>query len=263
MISNDRPESGARGFRFTTLEVILIALLALLLGGIGGYVGRSLLLLQSAPAATAPAASAPAAPGLGASAPAASQSPQSSLDMKQVLAMVLARTRHFKGNPNAPVTIVEFADFQCPFCGRFFNTTEGPLEAKYVTDGTVRFAYLHLAFLGDESQWAALASECADEQGKFWEYHDKLFKSQNGENQGAFAKDNLKKFAVDLGLDAAKFNDCFDSGKYTSIVQAETQLAQQLNIQSTPTFLVNTTPVQGAQPYDTFATLIEQAKKGQ
>ncbi len=116
-----------------------------------------------------------------------------------------------------------------------------------------------MAFLGDESQWAAEASECADEQGKFWEYHDKLFISQNGENQGAFAKDKLKGFAADLKLDTTKFNSCMDSGKYTSIVQQETQMASQLGVQSTPTFLVNTTPVQGAQPFETFDKIILDA----
>ncbi len=127
----------------------------------------------------------------------------------------------------------------------------------------MRFGYLNLAFLGEESQWAAEASECADEQGKFWEYHDKLFASQNGENQGAFAKDKLKKFAADLGLDTTKFNTCLDSGKFTSVVQQETQLANDLGVGSTPTFLVNTTPVQGAQSFDTFSQIIDKAKSGQ
>ncbi len=124
----------------------------------------------------------------------------------------------------------------------------------------MRFGYLTLAFLGDESLWAAEASECADEQGKFWEYHDKLFASQNGENQGAFAKDKLKGFAADLKLDTEKFNACLDSGKYTQVVQDETNMAGQLGVQSTPTFLINTQPVQGAQSFDTFKQIIESEK---
>ena len=86
----------------------------------------------------------------------------------------------------------------------------------------VRLGYWHVAFLGEESQWAAEASECAADQDKFWEYHDKLFASQNGENQGAFNKDNLKQFAADLKLDTAAFNECLDSGKYTQAVQEQT-----------------------------------------
>jgi protein-disulfide isomerase len=123
---------------------------------------------------------------------------------------------------------------------------------------------LNLAFLGNESQWAAEASECADEQGKFWEYHDKLFSSQAGENQGAFSKDNLKKFAADLKLDTEKFNTCLDSGKYTKVVTDETQLAGESGVSSTPSFFVNTHFVQGAQPFQTFAGLIDSEKaKGQ
>ncbi|MEW5718934.1 MAG: thioredoxin domain-containing protein, partial [Chloroflexota bacterium] len=103
----------------------------------------------------------------------------------------------------------------------------------YVKTGIVRVGYFHMAFLGPESKWAAEASECAGEQGKFWEYYDKLFVSHAGENQGAFSKDNLKKFAADLKLDAAKFNTCLDSGKYSSTVENDTAFAQSLGISST------------------------------
>jgi cyclophilin family peptidyl-prolyl cis-trans isomerase len=96
-----------------------------------------------------------------------------------------------------------------------------------------------MAFLGEESQWAAEAAECAGEQEKFWEYHDTLFANQKGENQGAFSKDNLKKFAADLKLDTSKFNQCFDSGKYTDKIKKSNDDAAQLGVSSTPTVLVN------------------------
>jgi protein-disulfide isomerase len=118
-----------------------------------------------------------------------------------------------------------------------------------------------MAILGNESQWAAEASECAAEQDKFWEYHDKLFDSQNGENQGAFSKDNLKKFAADLNLDTAKFNDCLDSGKYASAVQEQTQTGQQIGVSSTPTFVINGVPVVGAQDFNAFQQIIEAQLK--
>lgn len=121
----------------------------------------------------------------------------------------------------------------------------------------MRFGYLHFAFLGEESQWAAEASECAADQDAFWEYHDKLFNSQQGENQGAFSKDNLKAFAEDLGLDTEQFNECLDSGKYTSIVQSETNLARQIGVQSTPSFLINGVPIVGAQDYSVFEQTIQ------
>jgi protein-disulfide isomerase len=126
-----------------------------------------------------------------------------------------------------------------------------------VDTGKVRFGYFNFAFLGDESGWAAEAAECAGDQNKFWEYHDYLFSHQNGENQGAFSKDNLKGFAADMGLDTAAFNTCMDSGKYTQFVQDQTNIAHQLGVQSTPTFAVNGQPVVGAQTFDSFKTTIE------
>ncbi len=124
----------------------------------------------------------------------------------------------------------------------------------------MRFGYLHFAFLGQESQWAAEASECADEQGKFWEYHDKLFASQAGENKGAFAKDKLEGFAADLKLDTARFKQCLESDKYASLVQSESQTASEWGVQSTPTILVNTQAVSGAQSFDVFQKIIEAEK---
>lgn len=121
----------------------------------------------------------------------------------------------------------------------------------------MRWGYFNMAFLGPESQWAAEASECAADQGRFWEYHDLLYARQKGENQGAFRKENLKGFAEELGLDVEAFAACFDSGKYTSQVQADTSFARSLGISGTPAFLVNGRPVMGAQPFETFRTLIE------
>lgn len=123
----------------------------------------------------------------------------------------------------------------------------------------MRLGYWHVAFLGEESQWAAEASECAADQDKFWEYHDKLFASQNGENQGAFNKDNLKQFAADIDLDTAAFNECLDSGKYTQAVQEQTGVANQLGVRSTPAFIINGVPVLGAQPFEAFQQVIEEA----
>jgi len=114
-----------------------------------------------------------------------------------------------------------------------------------------------MAFLGEESVWAAEASECAGDQDAFWEYHDKLFTSQQGENQGAFNKDNLKQLAADMNLDTQAFNECLDSGKYNAFIQEQTSGAQQLGVRSTPSFVVNGTPIIGAQPFSAFQQLIE------
>lgn len=121
----------------------------------------------------------------------------------------------------------------------------------------MRLGYVHFAFLGPESKWAGEASECAADQNAFWEYHDFLFNNQNGENKGAFNKDNLKAFAVQLALDPQTFNECLDSGKYTEIVQQETAWAQSLGVQSTPTFVLNGQGIVGAQPFEVFQQAIE------
>jgi protein-disulfide isomerase len=125
--------------------------------------------------------------------------------------------------------------------------------------GELRFGYIHFAFLGPESQWAAEASECAADQDAFWEYYDLLYTNQNGENRGAFSKDNLKRFASDIGLDTDLFNECLDTDKYTSLVQQEYQLSQQIGVSSTPTFILNGRPVIGAQPFEVFQQQIQTA----
>jgi protein-disulfide isomerase len=122
----------------------------------------------------------------------------------------------------------------------------------------VRIGYWHFAFLGQESQWAGEASECAAEQDAFWEYHDYLFDNHGGENRGAFSKDNLKRFADELGLDTEAFNKCLDSGRNNQVVQSETASGREIGIQSTPTFLVNGQPVVGAQPFEVFEQMIEK-----
>lgn len=119
-----------------------------------------------------------------------------------------------------------------------------------------------MAFLGEESQWASEASECAGEQDSFWAYYDKLFSSQSGENQGAFTKEKLKGYAADLGLDTAAFNTCLDSGKFTQAVQADTAAAQELGVQSTPSFYINDWLVLGALPIEQFDAYITKAQQG-
>ncbi len=141
---------------------------------------------------------------------------------------------------------------------RFATDAGRQIDEAYVEKGLVRFGYQHFPFLGEESRLAAEASECAAEQDAFWEYHDYLFfEKYGGENQGAFAEDNLKQFAADLDLDTEAFNTCLDSGKYTSVVQNERSMLQSIGVRSTPAFLVNGQPVLGAQPFEAFQQIIE------
>ena len=161
------------------------------------------------------------------------------------------------GDQNAPVTFVEYGDFQCPFCGKFFEETEPILREKYIKTGKVKFIYRDFAFLGPESTWAANAARCAGEQGKFWQYHDYLFSNQRGENQGAFSKDNLKGFAKVLNLDSAKFNTCLDSEKYNDAINKETKAGGEAGVQGTPASFINGTLYPGALPPATFTQIID------
>lgn len=122
----------------------------------------------------------------------------------------------------------------------------------------MRVGYIHFAFLGPESNWAAEASECAAEQDKFWEYHAAIYANQRGENQGVFSQDNLKALAAALNLDTESFNACLDSGRYTAVVQSDASIAQTLGVRSTPTFLINGQPLVGGQPFEVFQQYIEE-----
>jgi protein-disulfide isomerase len=180
------------------------------------------------------------------SSPAQTQEPDVSLDKSE-------------GAAAAPVVVVEYADFQCPYCRQFAFGPEQRIRTEYISQGQVRFAFRHMAFIGPESLWAAAASECANEQGRFWDYHNLLFERQGGENVGDFSQDRLKGFAVDLGLDRNQFNQCLDSGKYQDKVQQETTQGQQLGVRGTPTVFVNGQLIENGSRYETLKAAIEAA----
>lgn len=168
---------------------------------------------------------------------------------------IVTRAANVRGNPNAKVTIVEFADYQCPFCKRFQQTISPALLKQYVDSGQANFAYMHMAILGQESIWAAQASECAADQGKFWDYHDLLFEKQTGENVGTFTKDKLIDLAKGLNLDMAKFAPCLQNDETLPRVTADTQEGEKLGVRGTPTFFINGQPLVGAQPIEAFQQL--------
>jgi len=159
-----------------------------------------------------------------------------------------------KGSKNAPVTIIEFSDFQCPFCAKFFTQTLPLIEENYIKTGKVNLVYRDFPLnFHENAQKSAEAAECADEQGKFWEYHDKIF-----ENQNALDATSLKQYAKDIGLDTGKFDDCLDSGKMVSEIQKDFRDGSSYGVSGTPAFFVNGISVVGAQPYSVFEQIIEQ-----
>jgi protein-disulfide isomerase len=143
------------------------------------------------------------------------------------------------GDPSAPVTVVEWGDYQCPYCGVFSRDVQPHLIQEYVSTGQVRFEYRDLAFLGEESNRAAEAAACAGDQDAFWRYHDTLFANQHGENQGAFSRERLEAMARQLNLDMGEFTQCLENKKHEDRVNAMRQEAQDLGITATPTLVVN------------------------
>lgn len=165
------------------------------------------------------------------------------------------------GELTAPVTLVEYSDFQCPFCGRFFSQSEPQIREDYVKAGKVKFVYRHFAFLGPESAAAANAAECAKDEGKFWLYHDEIFKEEildGQEYNGNLNRTTFLKLADKIGLNKNDFASCLDSNKYAKKVENDYNVAQQAGVQATPTVFVNGRKLEGALPYNQFKAAIEQ-----
>ncbi len=150
------------------------------------------------------------------------------------------------GLTDAPITVIEYADFQCPACGQLARQTLPVIEEKYINAGKVKWVFNHFAFLGDESIRAAEASECANYQGKFWEYANTLFANQGGENQGAFRDEKLIEWAQQLDLNMDQFKTCMDNRTHLTKIQQSNNDARSINVPGTPTVLVNGTMVQGS-----------------
>lgn len=172
------------------------------------------------------------------------------------------------GNPEAPITITEYSDFQCPYCRIFYEKTEAALLAQYVDTGKAYFVYKSVGgFIGPESKDAAEAAYCAGDQGKFWEMHDTLFANQTGENVGAYSSRRLELMADEIGLDRDLYDDCISSGKYSDLVEQDAKDATAAGIQATPSFIITydvngetqTRVIQGAQGIEVFAQEIEAA----
>ena len=152
------------------------------------------------------------------------------------------------GNPDAPVRIEVFEDFQCPACQLFTKNVEPLIMQELVSAGIAYYVFRHYPFLDDasatrESDQAAYASLCAADQDRFWDYHDILFANWNGENQNAYSDKRLVAFAEALNLDMQAFNDCFESNAYEDDINADLNLGKSLGITGTPSVLVNGTLV--------------------
>jgi protein-disulfide isomerase len=169
---------------------------------------------------------------------------------------VSVKGRPFLGPKGAAVTVVEFTDYQCPFCERFFKDTYRPLLKAY--KGKIRFVVRNfpIAQLHPLAEKAAEAAECANDQGKFWEYHDVLFTKQD-----KLDVESLKQNASDLHLDSERFDKCLDNGDKADVVQADLNDGTRYGVTGTPTFFVNGERLTGAQPLEAFRASIDAKLK--
>ena len=156
-----------------------------------------------------------------------------------------------KGSEDAPVTIVEFSDFECPFCSRVVPTLDR-ISERYGDQVRIVFRQFPLDNLHPNARKAAEASLCAEEQGKFWEMHDAMFA-----NQRQLQVAQLKRQAGELGLDTNAFDECLDSGRHAAQVQADVDAGAGLGVTGTPAFLINGRFLSGAQPFEAFEKVIE------
>ena len=167
------------------------------------------------------------------------------------------------GSPSAPITIVEFGDYQCHQCYNWFHNTKPSIFQNYVDTGKVNLVFVDLAFLGRDSPKAAQASYCAEDQGKYWEYHNQLYISQESKIDNGWANsERLKSFAFSLGLDSELFDSCLDSGKHAKRVQSNIAEAKKFGVSGTPTFFIigpngQQEKLVGAQPYSVFTQVLD------
>ncbi len=169
-----------------------------------------------------------------------------------------------KGDPNAPITIVEYSDYECPYCQRHFLQTMPQLQ-QYIDDGTVLYVFkdFPLSMIHPQALKAAEAARCAGEQDAYWEMHDKLFEAQQEWAGQADAVERFKGYAGALELDQAEFDTCLDSGKFQAVVEANLQEGAGYGVRGTPGFYINRTPLPGAYPFEAFQQLIEAELAGQ
>ena len=166
------------------------------------------------------------------------------------------------GNPNAPVTLVEFGDYQCHFCNVFFHSTEDSILKNYIEAGKVRMIFKDFNIIGPDSVNASHGAHCANDQDMFWEYHDILYTNWTGENNGWASSENLGRFAQKVGLDMDKWTECMVGADHSQTILASNNDAKSLELTGTPAFFIigpdgKTTRIFGAQPFEVFENVFE------
>jgi protein-disulfide isomerase len=166
------------------------------------------------------------------------------------------------GNSDAPITLIEFGDYQCHFCNVFFHSTEDDILKNYVETGKVKMIFKDYNIIGPDSINASHGAHCANDQGLFWEYHDILYSNWTGENNGWASSENLGKFAQEMELDMDVWSECMVKGLHSQTILASNKDAKNLELTGTPAFFVigpdgKMTKLFGAQPFETFENIFE------
>ena len=185
---------------------------------------------------------------------------------KNQLSLLASNASPILGAKDAPITMVEFGDYQCFYCNQFYHTTEPEIVKNYINTGKVKLVFKDLTIIGQDSVNAAHAAHCAQEKGKFWEYHDMLYNNWAGENTGWASSKNLLAFANQVNITASDFNACMSDARYISVVKGSVSDAHTLGLTGTPDFFIighdnSVTKIVGAQPYETFDEIFKSKLK--
>ena len=166
------------------------------------------------------------------------------------------------GNPSATITIVEWGDYQCTFCYKFHQSTLNTIKQDFIETGKVKLVFKDFPLNGPDSVLAAEAAYCAQDQGKYWQYHDELYKNWGGERTGWITRDSLDKFATTVSLDLEKFDKCLDDHKYLERVNQMYEFGKEIGIDATPSFLVFSNEkiikITGNQPLEVFLKSLDE-----
>ena len=196
--------------------------------------------------------------------PVLAETPQKQTEITKIqsLSVFTDNASPILGNPNAPITMVEFGDYQCTFCSKFFHETENPIITNYIKTGKVKVLFKDFIILGQDSRNAANAAHCANDQRLFWEYHSMLYNNWAGENTGWADLAHLHEFANTLGLDMDVFSTCMSDLKWNELVNLSSKDGQKLGVSGTPTFFVidqnnDVIKIVGAQHYDVFKQIFD------
>jgi protein-disulfide isomerase len=162
-----------------------------------------------------------------------------------------------KGSPDAPVTIIEYSEFQCPFCARFVQETLPLIQENYIATGKVRLIFRNFP-VHQQAVVAGGAAVCAQEQGKFWDMHDTLFAQQEEWSENSDFLALLEGYAKDIGLDAEQFTSCLNAEEWLAKLEKDFEAGREAGVEGTPSFFINDQAIVGAQPFETFQEVIEQ-----